>query len=101
MYPIYLDNQLATAPYKISDNLETLTKLYDNGKRSQSQVFSMLRGLGIDEQKATFAVENYMKNKKNNTYTMQITFEKSILVASGQSCVIYDKDICLGGGVVV
>ncbi len=28
-------------------------------------------------------------------------FEKPILVASGQSCVLYDKDICLGGGVVV
>ena len=31
----------------------------------------------------------------------EVIFEKPILVASGQSCVIYDKDICLGGGVVV
>ena len=31
----------------------------------------------------------------------EIIFEKPILVASGQSCVIYDSDICLGGGVVV
>ena len=31
----------------------------------------------------------------------QVIFEKPILVASGQSCVVYDKDICLGGGVVV
>lgn len=30
-----------------------------------------------------------------------IKFEKPILVAAGQSIVIYDKDICLGGGVVV
>ncbi|OGI62953.1 tRNA 2-thiouridine(34) synthase MnmA [Candidatus Nomurabacteria bacterium RIFCSPHIGHO2_01_FULL_40_12] len=30
----------------------------------------------------------------------QVIFKKPILVASGQSCVIYDKDICLGGGVV-
>lgn len=30
----------------------------------------------------------------------QVIFQKSILVASGQSCVIYDKKICLGGGVV-
>ncbi len=31
----------------------------------------------------------------------RVIFDKPILVASGQSCVIYDKDICLGGGVVV
>lgn len=30
-----------------------------------------------------------------------IKFTKPVLVASGQSCVIYDKDVCLGGGVVV
>ena len=30
-----------------------------------------------------------------------IIFNKSVLVASGQSCVIYDKNICLGGGVIV
>ncbi len=35
-------------------------------------------------------------NKKH-----EIILEKHILVASGQSVVIYDKDICLGGGVVV
>ena len=33
--------------------------------------------------------------------TAEVIFEKPVLVASGQSCVIYDKDICLGGGVVV
>jgi tRNA-specific 2-thiouridylase len=33
--------------------------------------------------------------------TAQIVFDKPILVASGQSCVLYDKDICLGGGVVI
>jgi tRNA-specific 2-thiouridylase len=31
----------------------------------------------------------------------QVIFKKPVLVASGQSCVIYDGDICLGGGVVV
>ncbi|MFA6076527.1 MAG: tRNA 2-thiouridine(34) synthase MnmA [Candidatus Paceibacterota bacterium] len=31
----------------------------------------------------------------------EIIFKKPVLVASGQSVVIYDKDICLGGGVVV
>lgn len=31
----------------------------------------------------------------------QVIFNKPVLVASGQSCVIYNKDICLGGGVVI
>jgi len=31
----------------------------------------------------------------------QVIFKKPILIASGQSCVIYDKNICLGGGVVI
>lgn len=30
----------------------------------------------------------------------QIVFEENVLVDSGQSIVIYDKDICLGGGIV-
>jgi len=30
----------------------------------------------------------------------QIIFTKPVLVASGQSCVLYDNDVCLGGGVV-
>ena len=31
----------------------------------------------------------------------QVIFKKPVLAASGQSCVIYDKDTCLGGGVIV
>jgi len=34
-------------------------------------------------------------------FETSVIFEKSVLVASGQSCVFYDQDICLGGGVVV
>ncbi len=30
----------------------------------------------------------------------EVIFTKPVLVAPGQSCVIYDKDVCLGGGVV-
>lgn len=31
----------------------------------------------------------------------QVVFKKPTMVASGQSCVFYDKDVCLGGGIVV
>ena len=37
----------------------------------------------------------------DNTTEIEIIFEKPILVASGQSCVLYNKDVCLGGGVVL
>lgn len=40
-----------------------------------------------------------LKNIKSNM--SQVIFEKPILVASGQSCVVYDKDKCLGGGIIV
>ena len=30
-----------------------------------------------------------------------IIFDKSVMVSSGQSIVVYDKDICLGGGIVL
>jgi tRNA-uridine 2-sulfurtransferase len=35
-----------------------------------------------------------------NTKKTEVIFTKPVLVASGQSCVIYDGDVCLGGGVV-
>ena len=31
----------------------------------------------------------------------QVIFKKPVLVASGQSIVLYDRDVCLGGGVVI
>ena len=31
----------------------------------------------------------------------QVVVDKSVLVASGQSIVLYDRDVCLGGGIVV
>ncbi len=39
--------------------------------------------------------------KIKNKSKAEIFFKEQVLVASGQSCVIYDGDVCLGGGVVV
>jgi tRNA-specific 2-thiouridylase len=39
-----------------------------------------------------------IKNIKKNS--VEVVFSKPILVDSGQSCVLYDKDVILGGGVI-
>ena len=41
------------------------------------------------------------KIKLTGKTSAEVIFTKPILVASGQSIVLYDHDICLGGGVVV
>ncbi len=41
------------------------------------------------------------KIKINSKTKAQVFFKKPILVASGQSVVLYDKNVCLGGGIVV
>ena len=40
-------------------------------------------------------------NTEKSNQTAQVIFNKPVLVAPGQSCVVYDGDVCLGGGVVV
>lgn len=40
------------------------------------------------------------KIKINSKTKAEVIFEKPALVAPGQSIVVYDKDICMGGGVV-
>jgi tRNA-specific 2-thiouridylase len=39
--------------------------------------------------------------KKIEENKAELILQKPVLVASGQSCVLYDKNVCLGGGVVV
>lgn len=41
------------------------------------------------------------KIKVGSKNTAEIIFLKPTVVASGQSIVVYDKDVCLGGGVVI
>lgn len=41
------------------------------------------------------------KVKCRSRTSAEIIFTKPVMVAPGQSCVIYDKDVCLGGGVVI
>jgi tRNA U34 2-thiouridine synthase MnmA/TrmU len=35
-----------------------------------------------------------------NSHEAEIGFSKALTIASGQSVVVYDGDICLGGGIV-
>ena len=75
MYPIYMNGDLGKARYSTDTNLEVITRMYDNGKRSKSAVYAYLRSLGIKEELCEYAVNNYMTNQeptKNKIY-MTIT----------------------------
>ena len=39
--------------------------------------------------------------KEVNRQSLIVVFDKPQTIASGQSLVLYDKEICLGGGVIV
>lgn len=41
------------------------------------------------------------KIKIKTKTTAEVIFDKPVLVASGQSCVVYDGPVCLGGGVII
>ncbi|HNW71807.1 MAG TPA: tRNA 2-thiouridine(34) synthase MnmA [Candidatus Paceibacterota bacterium] len=41
------------------------------------------------------------KIELNSKTKAKVIFKKYILADKGQSCVIYDKDVCLGGGIII
>ena len=43
----------------------------------------------------------FCKVKITGKKSAEIVFEKPVVVASGQSVVVYDKNICLGGGIII
>lgn len=67
-----------------SDNLRDLTQQFNNGARTPQQIYSILRGMGIDKNKALCAVHEYVikpnsvKEEKKNT-KMNSEFNLSIL----------------------
>ena len=54
---VYYDGQIRSDKH---NNLQEIVKQLDNGKRGKNQVYAILRGMGIDEDKALYAVSNFM-----------------------------------------
>ncbi len=105
----------------VSQNKILVDKGTDNSVLGISSARASRAAQGLSHQEFCFALKqvNWISEipKNNKKYTAQIRyhgeqlacriegstiiFDKPILVSAGQSIVVYDKDICLGGGVVV
>lgn len=74
MYSVYLDNGLAVGQ-TTDDNLRVIIQQLDNGQRTKSTIFAMLRGMGIPEDKALFAIKHFTRkncqHNKNNNHNMK------------------------------
>lgn len=96
--------------YVVKKDIKNNTITVSNDKYFKD-VGESINSVGIDR-------INWISNIPNGNYQSQIryhgeylnskvqaegkvVFEKSVLVDKGQSVVIYDKDICLGGGIIV
>lgn len=105
--------------YVVSKNIKNNTIIVSQ----ENNVFSGARGKSPDHSKTSFSRYTLLKAnwisdvpKEGKKYTAQIRyhgeqlpckvegstiiFEKGVLVSPGQSIVVYDRDICMGGGVV-
>lgn len=64
------------------DNLRDITLQFDNGIRQPNQIYAILRGMGIDQNRAACAVHEYVikpRTIQKNTITMESNFDISIL----------------------
>ena len=65
---VYIDGTLPTTN---TNNLEIITKQLDNGKRAPNQIYSILRGMGVPENRCLYAIENYVNTQTTTTNNMQ------------------------------
>jgi len=97
------NNTLIVSQAKNLKNTPTLNPSYSFLELKSTNWINGVRG----EDKAYTAQIRYhgeflpCKIKIKPKSKAEIKFKKPVTVASGQSCVVYDGDICLGGGIVV
>ncbi len=110
--------------YVVAKNIEENTIIVSKNISSAKEISSSGPRVGSPDhsEKNSFVFEIKNTNwiipvEENRNYTAQIryhgeqlncriegstiAFEKAVLVSPGQSIVVYDRDICMGGGVVV
>ena len=105
------DAPLYVVSKDVEKNTITVSTLSQNssvgkeGKEVEIIRTNWISGLPVDDKKYKAQIRYhgefvpcYVKIEGEKT---KIIFDKNILVSSGQSIVVYDNNICLGGGVVI
>ena len=73
----------------------------EGGKRVRMKNVNWISGTPQKDKRYTAQVRYHGEKLPCKISGNMIIFEKPVLAAPGQSCVIYDGDVCLGGGVII
>ncbi len=103
--------------FTITKKTATDGRYYVLGKDMRRNTITVSSDREFSERELLLRNTNWILRPKNEEYSAQvryhgeflsctvkgnrIIFKKPVLAASGQSCVLYDRDICMGGGVIV
>ncbi len=101
-------NQKDTFSQSLGDELRSTTPSKKHISNFSVNIDNANWILDIPEENKTYTAQIryhgeflFCKIKIKSKLGAEVIFEKPIMVASGQSIVVYDNDVCLGGGVVV
>jgi len=102
--PFYVVNK------DVSKNTITVSTDPNLSKKGENDVYDLIStnwNLGLPDPKKVYSAQIRYHGEFLNCKIFptsptggKVVFEKNILVAGGQSIVVYDEDICLGGGIV-
>lgn len=97
------DKPLYVVAKDISNNTITVSSDPNLSKEGENIIYNLINtnwNSDLEDKKYTAQIRYHGELLKCKIDENKIIFDSSILVSKGQSIVVYDGDICLGGGIV-